>query len=192
VERLCQAAAELLEEEGLAALTTNAVAARAGLSVTAVYAYFPDKYALVHELFERGEQRRVALIGPFIRDVARGPDWRASVRAGVEAMAADLVTQPGATALRGALLSIPALHRVDVASGEEVASAVAAALRVRRPSLAPARAEGAAVTLVTAVSAVLDRACEGSRVDEPLLAEAVAMAVAYLEAVFADGDGTTG
>lgn len=52
-----QAAALLLERDGIEALTTNAAARVAGVSVGSVYRYFPDKQAIVAEL-ARGLERR--------------------------------------------------------------------------------------------------------------------------------------
>jgi AcrR family transcriptional regulator len=53
VEMALTACAELITERGLAALSTNAVAERAGVSVGAIYQYFPDKAALVAALRAR-------------------------------------------------------------------------------------------------------------------------------------------
>jgi AcrR family transcriptional regulator len=47
------ASADLIAERGLAALNTNAVAERAGVSVGSIYQYFPDKAALVAALRQR-------------------------------------------------------------------------------------------------------------------------------------------
>ncbi|MBK8629483.1 MAG: TetR/AcrR family transcriptional regulator [Sphingomonadales bacterium] len=56
VEAIAQAATQLLRENGLAAMTTNAVAARAGVSIGSLYQYFPNRDALMVELIRR-EQR---------------------------------------------------------------------------------------------------------------------------------------
>jgi AcrR family transcriptional regulator len=53
VEVILTAAAQLLERDGLARFTTNAVAARAGVSIGSVYQYFPSKEALTAVLIER-------------------------------------------------------------------------------------------------------------------------------------------
>jgi AcrR family transcriptional regulator len=49
-ERILQCTAELLAEVGFEVLSTNLVCKHAGLSPTALYRYFPNKYALLHEL----------------------------------------------------------------------------------------------------------------------------------------------
>lgn len=50
VEAILAAAADLCAGRGLEALTTNAVAARAGVSIGSLYQYFPGKEALVAAL----------------------------------------------------------------------------------------------------------------------------------------------
>ena len=53
VEVILRATAQILSREGLAHLTTNRVAERAGVSVGSLYQYFPDKEALVAEVRRR-------------------------------------------------------------------------------------------------------------------------------------------
>lgn len=53
---------ELLSEVGFERLSTNLVAARAGISPPALYRYFPNKYALLNELGQRLMQTQNALV----------------------------------------------------------------------------------------------------------------------------------
>ena len=53
VEQIVEAAARLIEERGLAGYNTNAVAARAGVSIGALYQYFPGKDAIMAALVRR-------------------------------------------------------------------------------------------------------------------------------------------
>lgn len=53
VETILQATSKLLVSDGFAALSTNHVAAEAGVSVGTIYQYFPNKMALVSALQER-------------------------------------------------------------------------------------------------------------------------------------------
>jgi AcrR family transcriptional regulator len=46
-EAIVEAAAQILERRGPAALNTNAIAERAGVSVGSLYQYFPDKHAVL-------------------------------------------------------------------------------------------------------------------------------------------------
>ena len=53
VEAIMEGAAQILEAGGLAALTTNAVAERAGVSIGTLYQYFSDKNALLVAMAKR-------------------------------------------------------------------------------------------------------------------------------------------
>lgn len=53
VEAIMEGAAQILEADGLAALTTNAVAERAGVSIGTLYQYFADKNALLVAMAKR-------------------------------------------------------------------------------------------------------------------------------------------
>ncbi|NBW76490.1 MAG: TetR/AcrR family transcriptional regulator [Sphingomonadaceae bacterium] len=62
-ERLLDAAGELLAEVGVERISTNLVAARAGVSPPTLYHYFADKYALLAALGERLMAAQNALVG---------------------------------------------------------------------------------------------------------------------------------
>ena len=53
VNNILEAAARILESDGLEVFNTNAVAMRAGVSVGSVYQYFPTKGAVLRELIRR-------------------------------------------------------------------------------------------------------------------------------------------
>jgi AcrR family transcriptional regulator len=52
-EAILEAAAQILERHGAAALTTNRIAERAGVSIGSLYQYFPNKHAVLAELIRR-------------------------------------------------------------------------------------------------------------------------------------------
>jgi AcrR family transcriptional regulator len=53
VDAIVKAAARILAEGGWPALNTNAIAARAGVSIGSVYEYFPDKQAILNVIVDR-------------------------------------------------------------------------------------------------------------------------------------------
>jgi AcrR family transcriptional regulator len=98
VEALLQATAYILVERGWQALTTNAIAERAGVNIASLYQYFADKEAIVAEL----ERRHIAETRQKVAEVFashQGSSAEARARTMVEA---------GIAAHRVA----PALHRV--------------------------------------------------------------------------------
>ncbi|KQW30266.1 hypothetical protein ASE36_21865 [Rhizobium sp. Root274] len=75
VECIVEAAARILEEDGMERYTTNAIAERAGVSVGSLYQYFPNKDSITAELWRRSRST-------LIKDVAiasRHADWRLAI-----------------------------------------------------------------------------------------------------------------
>ncbi len=64
-ERILVACADLLGEVGIERLSTNLVCQRAGISPPALYQYFPNKYAILHELSVRLMQQQNTLLKPW-------------------------------------------------------------------------------------------------------------------------------
>lgn len=62
VEALVEATARVLRREGAEAVTTNRVAAVAGVSVGSLYQYFPGKDALIYAVLERQERAQLQLM----------------------------------------------------------------------------------------------------------------------------------
>jgi AcrR family transcriptional regulator len=82
VEAILEAATQILELHGEAGFNTNAVAARAGVSIGALYRYFPDKRAILLALAQREKARVDAEVAEALRNPTAGlaPD-RAAIRA---------------------------------------------------------------------------------------------------------------
>jgi AcrR family transcriptional regulator len=98
-EAIVEAAAHILRDEGATALTTNAVAARAGVSIGSLYQYFPNKQAIVRALIAR-EFRLAEAIRPAVIDsdapaeeiVRAIVDWHFDFRARDPALALRLAS----------------------------------------------------------------------------------------------------
>lgn len=73
VEAILEAAARILAEAGWAALNTNIIAKRAGVSIGSIYEYFPDKRAIVDEILNRHLARGEALFRESANDLNSGP-----------------------------------------------------------------------------------------------------------------------
>ncbi len=107
VAAILEAAARILETEGLDGLTTNTVANRAGVSVGSLYQYFPGRSAILAELTRRE---------------------RANLATRIQAVSADARNQSLETALR---------RLIDAAIGHQLdRPALARALDYIEPSLA--------------------------------------------------------
>ena len=72
-EAILSAAAELLVEVGVERISTNLVAERAGITVPALYRYFPNKYAVLNALGARLMDKQNAVFQKWF-DQYRGTD----------------------------------------------------------------------------------------------------------------------
>ena len=90
VERMLDAAAELLDEGGPEGLSTSAIAARAGVSVGSLYQFFPDKAAVAEALARRSFDR----FSQHLRAVDRA-SWEAVVDQVIDTYVEFSRTEPG-------------------------------------------------------------------------------------------------
>ena len=142
-ERILSACAELLGEVGIERLSTNLVCQRAGISPPALYQYFPNKYAILHELSLRLMAQQNHLLRPWaIPETFRLPEDQFA--AGI----AQLLTQmhelteasPAGIWVTRALRAVPALQPVRLQSNEAVTDLMLAPLLTAHPRVDRARA----------------------------------------------------
>ncbi len=67
VKAIREAGCAILEEEGAAALTTNRIAERAGVGIASVYRYYPNKQAILADVFDE----KVKLIDAYYRQLIK-------------------------------------------------------------------------------------------------------------------------
>lgn len=138
-ERLLDVAGELLAEVGIERISTNLIAARAGLSPPALYRYFADKYAVLEALGRRLMARQNAVLDAWVLRHAGG---------GIAAMAdhiGDLLAEtavvtraePGAVWILRALHATPALAHVRLESHRGVTDRLVDACAPFLPGVAP-------------------------------------------------------
>jgi AcrR family transcriptional regulator len=72
VRMIYQATAQIIENEGLAALSTNKIARVAGFSVGTLYQYFPSKEAVLQAMIADERQRVMDEMRTVLLDVAAG------------------------------------------------------------------------------------------------------------------------
>jgi len=96
--RILDACADLLDEVGYDALSTRAVAQRAGVPIGSVYRFFGNKRAMADALAQRNLDRYTERVTERLREaggsVGRG-DWRAAVDAVLDEYLAMKRTAPG-------------------------------------------------------------------------------------------------
>ena len=127
-EEILVATAQLLEEVGFERLSTNLVCERADVSPPALYRYFPNKYALLHELGQRLMQRQNALISQWVtpETFAGSPEQMEQTLSGLLMATYKLTAETtGGKWIMRALRAVPVLQEVRLESHRETAVSVA-------------------------------------------------------------------
>lgn len=185
-EAILEAAAHIIAAGGLAAFNTNAVAARAGVSIGSLYQYFPNKDALMLALIADRQARQVARVAEGLASLPAEADLEAVLRILVRAAMQhhrddDLL----ASAIDHEEARLPTGEVVGAALDE--AGTLVCALLARFPDeIAPTLDAVAARTLPALVRAVVD---QWANLDPPQLDraedEAVRAALGYLRCAIA-------
>lgn len=157
-ELILEVTGDLLAEVGFERLSTNLICERAGITPPALYRYFPNKYAILHEMgarlmeaedaivFEWLESDQDSIAGPLDEAIAQRVALMTDVRNVVRA-------QPGGVWILRAMRAIPMLYDVRTDSVETVADAIGAQLAERFPGVDPDRLR-AATALTTAMTSL--------------------------------------
>jgi AcrR family transcriptional regulator len=125
-ERLLDIAGELLGEVGIERISTNMIAARAGVSPAALYRYFKDKYGVLEALGRRLMERQNEALYAWLRThksgglQALGDHVEDLLRATAEITS----SEPGGVWIERALRAVPQLTHVRVESHREVTDAM--------------------------------------------------------------------
>ncbi len=120
--RLLDVAGALLAEVGIERISTNMIAARAGLTPPALYRYFGDKYAVLEALGRRLMERQNAVLEAWL--VRYGPGGIAAVADHIGDLlaqnAAVTRAEPGAVWILRALHASPRLVHIRLESHRHV------------------------------------------------------------------------
>ena len=153
---ILNAATAVVVERGIQGLNTNIVAERAGVNIGTVYHYFPDKNAILIELFRLDQVQRSVYLLNKLNELPTAPDlttWSHELF--------DLVRRlrhehPTTAVMRRAFHSVPELVEIDNDNTTETSVHVARLLRERFTSLDDERAHYAARLLVETTMAIMD------------------------------------
>jgi AcrR family transcriptional regulator len=157
VEAILEAAAQLLAADGLPALTSNAVAVRAGCSIGSFYQYFPDTTSLLAELVARAQARRMAALAALATAAAGAPLDELVALLVDAALANDAASPELARSLDEAEVLLPLSTPIE-AAGATLDATLASILSVHLPHLDPHGRLAAARTARLIVRAIVDDA----------------------------------
>jgi AcrR family transcriptional regulator len=153
-------AAEILEERGLHGFNTNLLSERTGVSVRAIYRYFPNKRALVVELARRMEAAWHAALADGLALADPANDWRAAWCGYIDGFVAAVRRTPGAVAVLRAMRVDPDLRAIDDEANAEYVRDVARALVARDPRIPRSEARSVAAVLIESSVGVVNAALE--------------------------------
>ncbi len=86
VEKILDAAVQLLIKEGYDAVKTNAIARQAGVSIGSVYQFFPNRFAIFNALAERYREK-IALSLESHLSISANRTWEVALEETLDAMA---------------------------------------------------------------------------------------------------------
>lgn len=178
---ILSAATDIVVERGIKDLNTNLVAERAGINVGTLYHYFPNKAAILAELFRVQQAHRDEMLLAKFAELADTPDVRRWTGELFEAIVRLRREQPTMPAMRRAFNSVPELARRDRDGHERFANLLAGQLTRRFASLEAARANVAAHLVTTLALDVLDGPTSDAEPSTTLLEEMVRLMGAYAD-----------
>jgi AcrR family transcriptional regulator len=182
VNRILEAAAELVDEVGVVRFNTNLVAERADIRIRTIYRYFPNKLgilkALLIHLNEDSEERLSRL-----SDLGNPEcDWRELVGRWFDDVVKWTRKRPGARLLMGWAHNIPELELLEDRIDEEWAHSLMDAMRARGVDLHAEQLYAVCRTFNETFDAIASLAgWEDQECSDEIVEEARRMLVLYLE-----------
>jgi len=177
---ILRAASELISNDGIQALNTNAVAQRAGVNIGTLYHYFPDKSAILLELFRVSQERRSSALLLALHELPTTPHlatWCHELFEGLDRLRRSDPTQ---AQLRRAYLSVPDLVAADDFDVAETALFLAGLLQQRFASRTRNEALAAAKVLIVMVTAFVDSAFDDEALRGEVITQNATMLGGYL------------
>jgi AcrR family transcriptional regulator len=156
VDTILEATAQLLVRQGFDALTTNAVATAAGVSIGSLYQYFPNKEALVSALIEQHMKQNETVLGELTRvaHLTVAEAARAVIELIIRAHAIDPDLHRVLTEQIPRVGNLARMHELD----EMFHRMVAGMLAARRDEIAIQDPDLAAFILVSSIESIVHRA----------------------------------
>ncbi len=180
---ILNAATEVVVERGIQGLNTNIVAERAGVNIGTVYHYFPDKTAILVELFRLDQQQRSVYLLGKLSELPTAPDlteWSHELFVLVRRLRNE---HPTTAVMRRAFQSVPELVEIDNADTADTTNFVARLLRERFATLDDERAHFAARLLVETTMTIMDSELAEGPQSGAFFDEALHLINTYLEAI---------
>ena len=180
---ILSASTDIIVERGVQGLNTNIVAERAGVNIGTVYHYFPDKTAILVELFRIDQQRRMAHVMEKMREIEHTSDlddWAEDVFN----LTLELRNDHPATAhLRRAFRAVPELVEIDRRETGEYLDFFSVLLHNRFTGLSVERSRAAGRLLIEITAMVLDIGQETDELSADFITEGKVALKLYLHSL---------
>ncbi len=172
-ERILDVSTRLLTDVGFESMTTNLIAAKAGIKVPTLYRYFPNKYAVMMELGNRLMQAQNVIIEQWL-DRAEANREPGALIDDIEFLIAGTIrvtrAEPGALAISLALRAVPALQDVRLSSHRKMTDVVTDRIGTRLAGIGRDLLWPRIRLSLDLVYAAVEMALEEPRVDDELIA----------------------
>jgi AcrR family transcriptional regulator len=184
VEQILDAAAQVFADRGYDGATTEEIARLAGTSIGSVYQFFPNKLAIFNALTLRYEERARALFDTFVTPAAMHEPWQELLGRAIDAFASLHRGEPSFRAILANWRISAEMLLADDDVNREFARRAEAVLRMKAPSLTPARRALVATVVIEVISAMLLLCTRRPAAEaDAILGEAKTLLLRYLEPI---------
>ena len=188
VEAILRVAGDILDEAGFEQLNTNLVAKRAGISVPALYRYYPNKYAILNALGERIMQLQDKAVLAWLAEGGLDAIGTEARIASVQTILARIleITRafPGNIAITRALRAVPAMRDARLVARDRLSVELGRGLGSLFPALPAFVLNHATKLCLELIQASMDMVLEEAGLDEQrMLRETARAFVAYFESL---------
>lgn len=171
VDRILDAAAQLLLEEGYDAVKTNHIARRAGVSIGSIYQFFPHRVAIFHALAVRYLDRISEVLANKLTTAAARP-WREVIDDVIDTLAEIWRTEPAFTTVWLAIQNTAELRESDEQYNRIfVQEYLTPYLAVSLPEIAPDRREAMARIIFEVCQRLLDYSMQANPQQDAIVIE---------------------
>ena len=189
VNMILDAAAQIFEEVGYEAASTELIAARAQTSIGSLYRFFPDKSIILFALAERfAEQMRELFAATFPAAAVHKP-LSGVLSDTVDAFNHFYLNQPGCRAVMLQSRVSPELQAVNQRIDREIVLQLEAFFRLLQPTMQPEQCRIAALVTVEIAGALqLVSIAQNEQLQQQIVAETKQVLIRYLSPIFPDSD----
>lgn len=185
VERILDAAARILTEDGYGAFKTNLIAKRAGVSIGSLYQFFPNRFAVLNALADRYRERIAeTLVANLGIDAPERP-WPEIVDGVIDLLAEQWRTDWSFHSVWLAIRSTPELNEQEDAFRKQLIDRTIVVLLARiAPELSGERRATVGAVILEVSNLLLDQSMrKGNDQDTRVLEELKSLLKGYLKQV---------